>query len=49
MPCVQRLAIRCVDVERRDLTLGKSELLGVVDVVEEERIEFVSVQCACMY
>jgi hypothetical protein len=43
MPSIQRLAIWCTDVEWCDLTLSESKLLCIVDVVEEERVEFVSV------
>ena len=49
VPCVQRLAIWCPDVERRDLTSSKSKLFRVVDVVKEKRVEFVSVQSTYTY
>ena len=44
MPSIQRFAIRCRDVEWRDLVFCEAKLLGVVDVVPVDGIDLVGVE-----
>ena len=43
MPRIQRLSVRCADVEGRDLVLREAEWFCIGDIVVEERVDFVRV------
>ena len=46
MPGIQRLTVRSLDVERRDLIWGKAEALGFVQIDSKQSIDFMGIQCA---
>lgn len=46
MPCVEGLAIRRGNGEWRYLALRESELLTIMDVLPEERVDFMGIQGA---
>jgi hypothetical protein len=46
MPSVESFAIRRRNSERRHLALREAELLGVMDIVPEKRIDLVGIESA---
>ena len=44
MPSIQRLVIRCAQVERSELAFGKAKFFGLVNVMVEQSIDLVSVE-----
>lgn len=44
VPGIKSLSVRRMDIERGDLILGESKGFGLVEVVAEQRIEFMGIQ-----
>ena len=48
VPGIETFMIRCLEDEGSNLVGSKAEGLGVVQVFQEERVDFVCVECATM-